>query len=73
MSNETSPPAAKLSAWFLEGIDPMPAVVEQTTLSEDTIEREFPNYVVRLSPRRKGMKRKHILAICNGTLPRRSG
>jgi hypothetical protein len=39
-----------------------------TTLSRYTIERRFPKYVVKLSPRRKGMKLRHILAIANGEL-----
>jgi hypothetical protein len=41
---------------------------EITTLSRDTIERRFPKYVVKLSPRRKGMKLRHILAIASGEL-----
>ena len=60
----------------LEAILPLPktagerTVESLTSLSPDTIKRRYPEYVVKLSPRREGMKTKHALAISNGTLKR---
>jgi hypothetical protein len=43
------------------------SVEKITSLSEDTIRRRFPEFVVQLSARRSGMKLKHALAIAAGT------
>jgi hypothetical protein len=40
---------------------------EITNLSADTIKRRHPQFVVKLSARRAGMKLKHALAIASGT------
>jgi hypothetical protein len=54
-------------SWLeLESVKPLPKIEEITSLSVDTIEREYPQYVVKLSPRRKGMKLKHALEIARG-------
>jgi hypothetical protein len=37
-----------------------------TSLSEDTIKRRYPKWVVKLSARRRGMKLRHALQISEG-------
>jgi hypothetical protein len=43
-----------------------PSVEKLTTLSADTIERNFPHLIVKMSPRRKGMSMRNALAIARG-------
>ena len=50
----------------LESVKPMPEAAKITSLSEDTIQRRYPEWIVHLSPRRVGMKLKHILEIAAG-------
>ena len=58
-------------SWLeLESVKKMPEVEEITSLSGDNIRRNYPEYVVKLSPRRDGMQLKHALAIANGTARR---
>jgi hypothetical protein len=38
-----------------------------TTLSEDTLKRVHADKIIRLSPRRLGMKLRSVLAIASGT------
>jgi hypothetical protein len=52
----------------LESVRPLSEVRARTSLSEDTLKREYPDYVVQLSPRRLGMKLRHVLAITRGEL-----
>jgi hypothetical protein len=52
----------------LESVRPLSEVRARTSLSEDTLKREYPDYVVQLSPRRLGMKLRHVLAIPRGEL-----
>jgi hypothetical protein len=59
----------KLPVWELERVLSMAEVAKFTTLSEDTIERRYAQWIVRLSPRRRGMKLKHVLAIVGGKRP----
>jgi hypothetical protein len=55
-------------SWIeLESVQKMSVVEEITSLSGDALRRIYPSYVVKLSPRRDGMKLKHALAIANGT------
>jgi hypothetical protein len=54
----------------LESVQPMPRVEEITSLSADTIRRLYSRYVVKLSPRRDGLKLRHCLAIAAGTAQR---
>jgi hypothetical protein len=37
-----------------------------TSLSADALKRNYPQYIVQLSPRREGMKIKHALKIAAG-------
>jgi len=48
----------------------MSVVEEITSLSGDSIRRNYSEYVVKLSPRRDGVKLKDALAIANGTARR---
>jgi hypothetical protein len=58
-------------SWIeLESVQKMSVVEEITSLSGDNLRRNYPDYVVKLSPRRDGMKLKHALAIANGTARR---
>ena len=50
----------------LERVLPMPKVEEITSLSVDSLKRHHKDKIVNLSPRRRGMKLKHSLAIANG-------
>jgi len=50
----------------------MPVVEKITSLSGDNIRRNYPHLVVKLSPRRDGMKLKNALAIADGTAKRRA-
>jgi hypothetical protein len=60
-------------SWLeLESVKRMTIVERITSLSGDNLRRNYPQYVVKLSPRRDGMKLKHALAIANGTAKRRS-
>jgi hypothetical protein len=52
----------------LESAKPLAEVEKITSLDRDTLVREFPQYIVQLSKRRKGMKLKHALAIAGGTV-----
>ena len=58
-------------SWIeLESVQPMPRVEEITSLSADTIRRRYSRYVVKLSPRRDGLKLRDCLAIAAGTAQR---
>jgi hypothetical protein len=43
-----------------------PTAQDVTSLSADTLVRRYPHLIVRLSPRRVGMKMKDALAIAKG-------
>jgi hypothetical protein len=66
VSDHASPPDAGPSWLELESVKPLDVAEEMTSLSRDTIKRRYPKYVVQLSPRREGMKLKHILQIAGG-------
>jgi hypothetical protein len=52
----------------LESVIPIsPDVEEVTSLSKYTLKRHYSDKIVRLSPRRLGMKLRDALAIANGT------
>lgn len=54
-------------SWLeLESIKPLTEASEITSLSVDTINRRYREYIVYLSERRRGMKLKHILQIAAG-------
>ena len=57
-------------SWLeLESVIPLEAepgvtsVETVTTLSAETRRREYPEFIIQLSPRRQGMKLKHALRI----------
>jgi hypothetical protein len=50
----------------LESVKPLTQVSEITSLSPDTIKRQYPEFIVHLSPKRLGMKVRNILKITNG-------
>jgi hypothetical protein len=49
----------------LESVQRMPVVARITSLSADTLKRQYPEFVVHLSERRVGMKLKHALEIAS--------
>jgi hypothetical protein len=54
-------------SWLeLERVLPPTEVEEMTSLSWDTITRVHRDKVVDLSPRRRGMKLKHVLGLNRG-------
>ena len=62
---------ARPPSWIeLESVKKMSVVEEITSLSGDNLRRNYPEYVVKLSPRRDGMQLKHALAIANGAARR---
>jgi hypothetical protein len=62
-----SPEETKRPTWLeLERILPIPKVEEITSLSHDSLERHHKDKIVNLSPRRRGMKLRDVLAIVNG-------
>jgi hypothetical protein len=50
----------------LERVIPLLEVTEITSLSRDSLQRHHKDKIVDLSPRRRGMKMRHVLAITNG-------
>jgi hypothetical protein len=60
-------------SWLeLESVVKMPAASKITSLSPDTIRREYSDYVVQLSARRDGVKLRHCLEIAAGKARRRA-
>ena len=57
------------SSWTklqLESIKSLSEVEELTSLDRDTLVRVYPDFLVRLSPKRLGMKFRNVLKIMNG-------
>lgn len=52
-----------LSAIELNRIAPPPECERLSSLSWDTLEREYPQHIIKLSERRKGMRVRHALMI----------
>jgi hypothetical protein len=50
----------------LEAVKPLSKVEELTSLDRDTLVRVYPEYLVKLSPKRWGMKFRNVLRIMNG-------
>jgi hypothetical protein len=50
----------------LERIIPLPEAEIVTSLGADTLRRAYPHLIVRLSPRRVGMKMRDALSITRG-------
>jgi hypothetical protein len=60
-------------SWIeLESVQKMKVVEKITSLSGDNIRRNYPHLVVRLSPRRDGLRLRDALAIAHGTAKRRA-
>ena len=63
---KSAPESVGLTPLELERVLPMTEACEQTSLSADTLQRRYPELIVRLSPRRKGIKLRNVLAISSG-------
>jgi len=60
-------------SWIeLESVQKMKVVEKITSLSGDNIRRNYPHLVVRLSPRRDGLRLRDVLSIVHGTAKRRA-
>jgi hypothetical protein len=57
------PELPKLSALELNRIVDMAEAQHLSSLSEDTLTREYAEYIISLSPRRRGMRAGHALQI----------
>jgi hypothetical protein len=70
MSNEGSF-AGRPPSWVeLQSVKRMKVASEMTSLSPDAIRRNYPELVVKLSPKRDGMKMRDILSIIDGSARR---
>ena len=55
-------------SWIeLESVLRMAMAERVTSLSADNLRRNYPHLIVKLSPRRDGIKLRDCLAIANGT------
>jgi hypothetical protein len=64
MSETAIPPAP---TWLeLERVISLPEATSLTNLSHDTLKKQYRHLIVRLSPRRVGMKMSDALAITRG-------
>jgi len=50
----------------LETVKSLRQVEELTSLDRDTITEVYPQFIVKLSPKRYGMQFKHVLKIMSG-------
>lgn len=50
----------------LESVKSLSQIEELTSLHRDTLIRVYSKYLIRVSPRRLGMKFKNVLKIMNG-------
>jgi hypothetical protein len=50
----------------LESIKSLRQVEELTSLDRDTLVRVYPEYLIKLSPKRYGMKFRNVLKIMDG-------
>ena len=58
-------------SWIeLESVLRMTMAERVTSLSADNLRRNYPHLIVKLSPRRDGIKLRDALAIANGTARR---
>jgi hypothetical protein len=57
------PKHSELSALELERVAAAPEIKRITGLSFDTVKRHYPDKIVRVSPRRIGMRIRDVLAI----------
>jgi hypothetical protein len=52
-----------LTATEANRIVPLPEAAHLSSLSTDTLKREYPEYIIKLSERREGMRVHHALMI----------
>ena len=65
-------PNDQRSSWQeLERVLPLREAQKLTSVSRYSLVRNYPQYVVQVSPRRRGIKLKHALAITEQTLASR--
>jgi hypothetical protein len=50
----------------LESVKSLQQIEELTSLDRDTLIRVYPEYLIRVSPKRLGMKFRNVLKIMNG-------
>jgi hypothetical protein len=50
----------------LESVKSLLQIEELTSLDRDTLVRVYPEYLIRVSPKRLGMKFRNVLKIMNG-------
>ena len=61
----------RVPSWVeMESAIGLPEAARITNLSAETLSRHYPEYVVKLSPRRLGMKLRDALAIASGQVQR---
>ena len=58
--------APSWSKYELETVKTLRQVENLTSLDRDTLVRVYPEYLVKLSPKRWGMKFRNVLKIING-------
>ena len=51
----------------LESVKSLSQIEELTSLGRDTLVRVYPEYLIRVSPKRLGMKFRNVLKIMNGS------
>jgi hypothetical protein len=54
----------------LESVKSLPEIEQLTSLDRDTLVRVYPEYLIRLTQRRLGMKFRNVLKIMNGDAAR---
>lgn len=59
-----SPPS--WTKWELESVKSLPQIEQLTSLDRDTLIRVYPEFLIRVSPKRLGMKFRNVLKIMNG-------
>jgi hypothetical protein len=57
----------------LEAVKSLREVEELTSLDRDTLTRVYPEFIVRLSPKRYGMKFRNVLKIMSGEAVEHTG
>jgi hypothetical protein len=66
MSDVQSDRPPSWTKYELEAVKSLRQVEELTSLDRDTLTRVYSEYVIKLSPKRYGMKFRNVLKIMNG-------
>jgi hypothetical protein len=66
MANTESDHPARWTKFELEAVKSLRQIEELTSLDRVTLVRVYPEYLVKLSPKRYGMKFRNVLKIMNG-------